>query len=191
MDENPEVVGDETSTYTQEGDASSLEQQTETAQTVENEETVESNSEIEQLRALADENYQKYLRTQADFDNFRRRARLEKEDFAKYASSKVIEGLIPVLDNMERAIAASKESQDLDGLVKGIDMVFRQFDSVLLQEGLTAIESVGQPFNPDFHQAIMQVESDEYEEGYVVEEVQKGYKLKDKVIRPAMVKVSM
>ncbi|MCR8645709.1 nucleotide exchange factor GrpE [Paenibacillus sp. N1-5-1-14] len=191
LDENPEVVGDETSTYTQEGDASSLEQQTETAQTVENEETVESNSEIEQLRALADENYQKYLRTQADFDNFRRRARLEKEDFAKYASSKVIEGLIPVLDNMERAIAASKESQDLDGLVKGIDMVFRQFDSVLLQEGLTAIESVGQPFNPDFHQAIMQVESDEYEEGYVVEEVQKGYKLKDKVIRPAMVKVSM
>ncbi|WP_442604405.1 nucleotide exchange factor GrpE [Paenibacillus sp. KN14-4R] len=193
MDESQEVVGDETSTYTQEGDASSLEQeQLDEVETVENEENVtENTSEIEQLRAQADENYQKYLRTQADFDNFRRRARLEKEDFAKYAALKVIEGLIPVLDNFERAISASKESQDFDGLIKGIDMVFRQFDGVLQQEGLTPIDSVGQPFNPDFHQAIMSVESDEHEEGIVVEEVQKGYKLKDKVIRPAMVKVSM
>lgn len=152
--------------------------------------TVEG-EELEQLRKQADENYQRYLRTQADFDNFRRRARQEKEDLAKYASQKLVESLVPIIDNFDRAIQSSKETQDFDGLVKGIDMVFRQFEGVLQSEGVKQIESVGQPFNPEFHQAIMQVETDEYEEGIVVEELQKGYMLNDRVIRPAMVKVSM
>jgi molecular chaperone GrpE len=118
--------------------------------------------QLEEQRKLADEHYQRYMRTQADFDNFRRRSRQEKEDFAKYASGKL----------------------------KGVDMIYRQLDQVLVQEGLQPIESVGQPFNPEFHQAIMQVESEEHEEGIVLEEMQKGYKLKDKVLRVAMVKVS-
>lgn len=146
--------------------------------------------ELEEQRKLADENYQRYLRTQADFDNFRRRSRQEKEDFAKYASGKLIEQLLPIVDNFERAIAVSKDTSDHDALLKGVDMIFRQLDNVLAGEGLKAIESVGQPFNPEFHQAIMQVESDEHEEGTVIEEMQKGYMLKDKVLRPAMVKVS-
>ncbi|ANE48937.1 molecular chaperone GrpE [Paenibacillus swuensis] len=146
--------------------------------------------ELERLSALAEENNQRYLRTQADFENFRRRTRQEKEELAKYASSKVLEQLVSVLDNFERALAASKDNQDFESFAKGVDMIFRQFDSVLTSEGLTAIESVGQPFNPEFHQAIMQVETDEHEEGTVVEELQKGYRLKDKVLRPAMVKVS-
>ncbi|MFD2612714.1 nucleotide exchange factor GrpE [Paenibacillus gansuensis] len=148
------------------------------------------NSELEQLRALAEENNQRYLRTQADLENFRRRTRQEKEELAKYASAKLLEQLVPVLDNFERALAASKDNRDYDSFAKGVDMIFRQFEQVLTNEGLAPIESVGQPFNPEFHQAIMQVESDEYEEGTVVEEVQKGYTLKDKVLRPAMVKVS-
>jgi molecular chaperone GrpE len=147
--------------------------------------------ELEELRKQADENYQRFLRTQADFDNFRRRARQEKEDFVKYASLKLIEQLLPVIDNFERALSSSKENKDFDSLVKGLDMTFRQLDQVLVQEGLRPIESVGQPFNPEIHQAIMQVESEEHEEGIVVEELQKGYMLKDKVIRPAMVKVSV
>jgi molecular chaperone GrpE len=147
--------------------------------------------ELEELRKQADENYQRFLRTQADFDNFRRRARQEKEDFVKYASLKLIEQLLPVIDNFERALSSSKENKDFDALVKGLDMTFRQLDQVLVQEGLRPIESVGQPFNPEIHQAIMQVESEEHEEGIVVEELQKGYMLKDKVIRPAMVKVSV
>lgn len=145
---------------------------------------------IEELRAQSDENYQRYLRTQADFDNFRRRSRQEKEDFAKYASGKIMEQLLPVLDNFDRALDTGRETKDLDSLIKGLDMIFRQFDQVLEQEGLQKMNTIGEPFNPEFHQAIMQVESEEYEEGIVVEEVQKGYMLKDRVLRPAMVKVS-
>jgi len=147
--------------------------------------------ELEQLKIQAEENHQRYLRTQADFDNFRRRARQEKEDLAKYASQKLVENLVPIIDNFDRAIQSSKETQDFDALAKGIDMVFRQFEGVLQSEGVKQIESIGQPFNPEFHQAVMQVESEEHEEGIVVEELQKGYMLNDRVIRPAMVKVSM
>ncbi len=97
---------------------------------------------------------------------------------------------MPVLDNFERAVAASKDSRDFDSLLKGIDMIQRQLGQTLEQEGLKAMEAVGEAFNPEFHQAVMQVESDEHEEGIVVEELQKGYVFKDKVLRPAMVKVS-
>jgi molecular chaperone GrpE len=146
--------------------------------------------ELLQLRQQSEENYQRSLRTQADFDNFRRRTRQEKEEFAKYASQKVIEQLLPIIDNFERALAAGRESNDYEALLKGVDMIYRQLDQALAGEGLKPMESVGQPFNPEFHQAIMQVESDEYEEGIIVSEIQKGYLLKDRVLRPAMVQVS-
>lgn len=139
----------------------------------------------------AEENLNRYLRTQADFDNFRRRSRQEKEEFAKYASLKLIEQLLPIVDNFERAMESSRESKDLDALIKGLEMTFRQLDQLFEREGLEPIPAVGHPFNPELHQAIMQVESDEHDEGIIVEEVQKGYKLKDKVVRPSMVKVSM
>ncbi|MDD9268704.1 nucleotide exchange factor GrpE [Paenibacillus sp. GCM10023248] len=148
-------------------------------------------SELDKVRMQAEENYQRLLRVQADFDNFRRRARAEKEDFAKYASLKLIEQLLPIIDNFDRALASSKETKDFDALAKGLEMTYRGMDQLLTAEGLKPIEAVGQPFNPEFHQAVMQVESDEHEEGVVVEELQKGYILKDKVIRPAMVKVSV
>jgi molecular chaperone GrpE len=151
----------------------------------------QASGEMVELQKQADENLQRYLRAQADFDNFRRRARAEKEDLAKYASMKLIEQLIPVIDNFERALSSSKETKDFDALAKGIDMTYRQLDQVLEQEGLKPIQAVGQPFNPEFHQAVMQVESEEHEEGIVLEELQKGYLLKDKVIRPSMVKVSV
>lgn len=147
--------------------------------------------ELENLRKQAEENQERYLRAQADFDNFRRRTRQEKEEFAKYASAKLVEQLLPVLDNFERALSSGKDTKDFDSLLKGIEMTFRQLDQILDQEGLKRLETVGQPFNPEFHQAIQQVESDEHEEGTVVEEVQQGYVFKDKVLRPSMVKVSM
>ncbi|MBV6712593.1 nucleotide exchange factor GrpE [Paenibacillus chitinolyticus] len=149
------------------------------------------NGDLDELRKAAEESQQRLLRAQADFDNFRRRTRQEKEEFAKYASLKLIEQMLPVIDNFDRALVSSRETQDFEALTKGIEMVYRQLEQLMTQEGLTPIEAVGQPFNPEFHQAIMQVESDDYEEGIVVEEVQKGYMLKDKVIRPSMVKVSM
>ncbi|MBY0158328.1 nucleotide exchange factor GrpE [Cytobacillus firmus] len=148
-------------------------------------------AELEKLQAELQEQQQRTLRVQADFDNFRRRTQKEKEDLGKYASSKLITELLPVIDNFERALQASEENPEFESFSKGVSMIFRQMESVLATEGLSAMKSVGEPFNPEYHQAIMQVESDEYEEGIVVEEVQKGYMLKDKVLRPAMVKVSM
>lgn len=154
------------------------------------EDSEEGQAELQKLRAEAEEHKQRLLRTQADFDNFRRRTLKEKEELGKYASAKLITELLPVIDNFERALSTTAENADLSSYAKGVEMIFRQLEGILETEGLTAMEPVGTPFNPEFHQAIMQVESEEYEEGTVVEVVQKGYLLKDKVLRPAMVKVS-
>lgn len=150
----------------------------------------EGNAELAALRAELEEQQQRLLRAQADFDNFRRRTQKEKEELGKYASAKLITELLPVIDNFERALASGEQGTDVASYAKGVEMIFRQLEGVLGAEGLKAMETVGEHFNPEFHQAIMQVESDEHEEGVVVEEVQKGYMLKDKVLRPAMVKVS-
>lgn len=150
-----------------------------------------SGEAAKRLQELAEEYQARALRVQADFDNFRRRTQKEKEELAQYATSKLVGELLPVLDNFERALATASASTESEAFGKGVNMIFRQLEGVLKSEGLTAMETVGQPFNPEYHQAIMQVESDEHEEGIVTEEVQKGYLLKDKVLRPAMVKVSM
>lgn len=150
----------------------------------------ELQEKLAQSEQKSEENYQKYLRVQADFDNFRRRTRKEKEDQAKYASLSLVEQLLPAMDNFERALVASQGSQDVESLAKGVEMVFRQMEQALQAEGVEVIPTVGTAFDPTVHQAVMQVDSEEYEAGTVVEELQKGYNLKDKVIRPAMVKVS-
>ena len=156
---------------------------------------VEENSpeaQIAQLQAEKDEMYNKFLRAQADLQNFRTRVNKEKEQMLMYSSQRVIEALLPVVDNFERAIAASEdaESQDAQALAQGVEMVFRQLQQVFEQEGVTTVPGVGSPFDPNMHQAVMQEESSEYESGIIIEEFQKGYKLKDRVIRPSMVKVS-
>lgn len=149
-----------------------------------------ADSRYAELEKQAEEYNQRYLRAQADFDNFRRRTMKEKEELAQYASMKLITQLLPVIDNFDRAMAAASTTGDYESLAKGVEMIFRQLEQTLIQEGLKPMNVVGEPFNPEFHQAIMQVQSDEHEEGIIVEEVQKGYILKDKVLRPAMVKVS-
>lgn len=150
----------------------------------------ELEEKLKEAEQKAEENYNRFLRAQADFENFRRRTRKEKEELEAYASVSLIEQLLPVLDNFERAIEAGKQTEDQEGMLKGVEMVFNQIKQVLQQQGLVEIEAVGQPFDPHVHEAVMQVESEEYQSGYVVEELQKGYKLKDRVIRPSMVKVS-
>ncbi|MBB6636205.1 nucleotide exchange factor GrpE [Cohnella thailandensis] len=157
---------------------------------IEAEDAIQEDPRLEELRKQAEEANGRFLRAQADFDNYRRRTLKEKEELAQYASIKLIGSLLPVVDNFGRALATGGESADVQSFAKGVDMIYRQLWQVLEGEGLKEMEAVGQPFDPEFHQAIMQVESDEYEEGTVVEVVQAGYILKDKVIRPAMVKVS-
>lgn len=145
---------------------------------------------VAELQRQVDDNHSRYLRAQADFDNFRRRTLKEKEELTQYASLKLITQLLPVLDNFQRALQTGSENTDSGSFAKGVDMIYRQLFQVLEAEGLKPMEAVGQPFDPELHQAIMQVESEEHEEGVVVEAIQNGYWLKDKVIRPAMVKVS-
>ena len=154
-------------------------------------ETIEAGSpevEIEKLVKEREDLYQRLARLQADFDNFRKRSRKEQEDFARYASQNLVERLLPVLDNFSRALEA--EYGDNNSLKAGVEMTYRQLFEVLSQEGLTVIEAKGQTFDPEYHEAVMQEETDEYPDGTVIEVFQKGYKLKNKVIRPAMVKVA-
>jgi molecular chaperone GrpE len=145
---------------------------------------------VTELLRQAEENQSRFLRAQADFDNYRRRTQKEKEELAQYASLKLVGQLLPIVDNFERALQAGGEAAESDSFTKGIDMIYRQLSQVLEAEGLRRMEAVGTPFDPELHQAIMQVESGEHEEGTVVEVIQNGYWLKDKLIRPAMVKVS-
>ncbi|WP_370639038.1 nucleotide exchange factor GrpE [Cohnella sp. REN36] len=150
----------------------------------------EEDPQYAELKRQAEEHHQRLLRVQADYDNFRRRTQKEKEELAQYASLKLVTSLLPVLDNFGRALQTGGESTDIAAFAKGVEMINRQLWQVLESEGLKLMEPVGEPFDPEIHQAIMQVESDEHEDGTVVEVVQPGYWLKDKVIRPAMVKVS-
>ncbi|GAF65973.1 heat shock protein GrpE [Bacillus sp. TS-2] len=166
----------------------------------ENEDFVEEASEIiedisqssreEELEAQLAEANQRTLRVQADYDNFRRRSREEKESAAKYKSQSIIEGLLPVLDNFERALMVEPGTEEVKSLMQGMDMVYRQLQDVLKNEGVEVIPTVGEEFNPHLHQAVMQVEEEGYESNQIVEELQKGYQLKERVIRPAMVKVN-
>ncbi|PID82749.1 MAG: nucleotide exchange factor GrpE [Clostridiales bacterium] len=132
---------------------------------------------------------QKFLRLSADFQNFKRRTENEKSEIYKSANKSLITNLIPIIDNFERALEHSKDSKN-DNFVSGMEMVFKNLMEILNKEGLEKIEALGEPFDPNMHHAVLTEPSDEYESDYVCEEMQTGYMLNKKVLRPAMVKVS-
>ena len=139
----------------------------------------------EQIEDLND----RLRRQMAEFDNFRKRSEKEKSQMFDMGARSIIEKVLPVVDNFERGLAAVPEDQKDDAFVTGMDKVYKQlmteFDSI----GVKPIEALGQEFNPDLHNAVMQVESDEYEPGVVAQELQKGYTYKDTVVRHSMVAV--
>lgn len=147
-------------------------------------------AELIQAKAKADEHYGQLLRLQADFDNYRKRTQKEKTEIIKYASERVVGELLPVLDNFDRAISSAQVNPDFSAFSQGVEMILRQLQTALNKEGLKAIEALGQPFDPNLHDAVLRVESEEHSENTVVEELQKGYYLNEKVLRPSMVKVS-
>jgi len=128
-------------------------------------------------------------RAHADHENFRRRTTKEREEFALYANQRLILSLLPVLDNLERALSTPATEGD-EKLRQGLEMTARSFREALAKEGATPIVAVGQPFDPKLHEAVMTVESDEHEDGTVILEFQKGFRLGDRVVRPSMVQVS-
>ena len=129
----------------------------------------------------------RYLRLQADFENFRRRTRQEKEELAAVVTQNLLKDLLPFLDNFERARAA--ENSDAESLRAGVEMMYNQLVEALKKEGLEYIETKDKPFDPNFHQAVMRVEDSDKEDGAIVAELQKGYMVKGRVIRPSMVQV--
>lgn len=146
--------------------------------------------EIQQLKEKLEEADNRYLRLQADFDNFRRRTRLDLEASEKYRAQKLITDLLPSLDNFERAMKVEADNEQSKSLLQGMDMVYRGLIDALKKEGVEPIEAVGKEFDPHQHQAVMQGEDENYGSNIVTDEFQKGYLLKDKVIRPSMVKVN-
>ncbi|NLJ99738.1 MAG: nucleotide exchange factor GrpE [Clostridia bacterium] len=129
-------------------------------------------------------------RIQGEFDNYRKRTIKEKEEAAHFAAADLIQKLLPVFDNFERAVTAGQDACQGETFAVGIEMIFKQLLEVLMEEGLKPVPSIGEQFDPKWHEAVMRVENSECEENTVIEEVQKGYILNDRVIRPAMVKVS-
>ena len=138
----------------------------------------------------ADRLQERLLRLHAEFENYRKRMAREKADYLKFANEGLILQFLPVLDNLERAITSARAEVGSTPLVEGIEMTARLFRSCLEKVGVKPVQALGQPFDPGFHQAVAQVESAEDEANIVVEEIQRGYVLEGRVLRPAMVKVS-
>jgi molecular chaperone GrpE len=153
-----------------------------------------SSAEFENLKAAAakaDENWDKFLRAAADLDNYRKRVAREKEELARFTAERVVAALLPVLDNLERALNAAEQQGDQTALIEGIQQVHGQFRRTLEEFGLKEVAAhAGHPFDPNLHEAVAQASSTEHPEGHVLEQLQRGYKLADRLLRPARVVVS-
>ena len=149
-------------------------------------ETVAEQPENEFEKKYNDVN-EKYMRTLAEYDNYRKRTIKEKESIYPEAKAVVVEKFLPIMDNFQRAIDSAENK---DGFYEGVVMLKKQMDDVLTALGVEEIKSVGEEFNPEFHNAVMHIDDEEQGENVIVEEFQKGYKIGDRVIRHSMVKVA-
>lgn len=142
------------------------------------------------LKAEKDNLWQTLIRRQADFDNYRKRTERERHEAGRGAVARLIESLLPILDAFERALAAHNDP-DYEGYRKGFELIYRQLGEVLARQGLERIAAEGKRFDPHLHHAIERVETDEHEDGAVLEVLQPGYRLLNKVLRPATVRVAV
>jgi molecular chaperone GrpE len=145
---------------------------------------------LEAAERLAQENHERFLRAAAELDNFRKRKEREVSDLRKYANQMLLRELLGVVDNLERALAASLENSEPEGLREGVEMTLKELLKIFDQFKVTPIEAHEQPFDPNHHEAVMQEPSDAFPPNTVVKELQKGYMLRDRLLRPAMVVVS-
>jgi|UniRef100_UPI004028E5B7 molecular chaperone GrpE len=164
----------------------------ENVETSENkEETVEKdNSELDELQKKYDTLNQQYLRLAADFDNFRKRQEHEREELLKFGTENALKKMIEVLDNFERGKKALESVEDCQKVKESFDLVHKQVIDSLTKLGLETIETEGKEFDPNFHDAVMQTPTSEHPEHTIINELQKGYKMGDKVLRPALVNVA-
>jgi len=151
----------------------------------------ENNDELKEMEQAGNSQLeQQLLRLQADFENFRKRTLREREEVSAQAGKNIIKDILPVLDNLHRALEAGKQKGDLDKFIEGVDMIYSQLWDVLQEKGLEYIDCKGKEFDPEIHQAVMQKKVAEGEDDIVLDEIQRGYLLNGKLIRPSMVSVS-
>jgi len=145
---------------------------------------------LEQKEQEAKEYYHRLLRSAADLENFKKRAAKDKEEWTKFANEDLIKAILPVVDNLERAVNHAEKVVDTGVMIEGVRLTLKQILQTLNRFGLTSFESVGKPFDPSVHEAMLVVESDQHQPNHVIEEFQKGYFLNDRLLRPASVSVS-
>ncbi|HDZ5753633.1 TPA: nucleotide exchange factor GrpE [Staphylococcus aureus] len=145
---------------------------------------------INELQQLADENEEKYLRLYAEFENYKRRIQKENEINKTYQAQRVLTDILPAIDNIERALQIEGDDETFKFLQKGVQMVHESLINALKDNGLEVIKTEGEAFDPNIHQAVVQDDNPDFESGEITQELQKGYKLKDRVLRPSMVKVN-
>ena len=150
-------------------------------------EAADPTAELARVQQQLEEAQQQALRLQADFANFRKRSNKEREELSDVVTQEILKDMLPILDNFERAMAA--ETKDVEAFQKGVEMIYTQFQETLKKDGLEKIETEGQKFDPNFHQAVMRVKNPELEDDMIAQELQKGYVVKGRVIRPSMVQV--
>ena len=151
------------------------------------EDTAALKAQVESLKAALEEKDNRVKRLQADFENFRRRTSKEREELANVVTQDLLKSMLPILDNFDRAMAA--EQKDNESFQKGVEMIYTQLNETLKNAGLELIDTAGQKFDPNFHQAVMRVENPDLEDDTITQELQKGYIVKGRVIRPSMVQV--
>ena len=150
----------------------------------------ELKKKLEEKEKEIKEHHERLLRLAADFENYKKRAAKEKEEWTKFANEDLIRAILPFIDNLERAVNHAQKVSDTGVLIEGVRLTLQQLLQALNKFGLSTFESVGKPFDPTVHEAMLVVETDQHEPNQVVEEFQKGYLLKDRLLRPATVSVS-
>jgi molecular chaperone GrpE len=147
-------------------------------------------AELEEARQQVEDAEKRVLYAQAEFQNYKRRKDEQDRDLQKYANGELIKALLPILDNFERALSAAEQTKNFEALVAGVSGTLKQLQAFLQKAGVTPIEAVGKEFDPKFHEAIGHTESEEFPAHTVAEEVQRGYLMHDRVLRPSLVKVA-
>jgi molecular chaperone GrpE len=145
---------------------------------------------VQEIEIKAQENYELYTRTYAEIENIKKRGRKEREDLAKFANESLIKEILPSIDSLEKAISHAHDDDNTSGLVKGLEMTLGGLMKTLEKSGLKEVEAVGKPFDPNFHEAISQQMDDTVAPGHIIMELQKGYLLNERLIRPSMVVIS-
>src|SRR6266446_6258728 len=154
--------------------------------------TPEQLEELKDRAAKAGENWERLLRTTADFENFKKRVAREKQEAIRYANEGLLQKLVPILDNFDMALSAAQTGQTeaAQSLQAGINMIYQQMKSALVEAGLEEVDAAGKTFDPNLHEAVSQAETTEVPEGQVVQQLRRGYKLRDRLLRPATVVVA-